>query len=86
VTSPGPGGEREESRPSTLSRTFKEFVASEKAGGFVLLACTVISLALANSPAGGAWVELWHLELVGRSLEHWINDGLMAVFFLLFFV
>jgi NhaA family Na+:H+ antiporter len=38
---------------------------------------------LANSPLGEAWTGLWHLDVAGRSLEHWINDGLMAVFFLL---
>jgi len=66
-----------------LSRTFKEFIDSEKAGGFVLLGCTVISLVLANSAWGGAWIDLWHAEVLGRSLEHWVNDGLMAIFFLL---
>lgn len=49
----------------------------------MLLACTAISLILANSPLGDAWTGLWHLDVVGRSLEHWVNDGLMAVFFLL---
>jgi NhaA family Na+:H+ antiporter len=66
-----------------LSRTFKEFIDSEKAGGFVLLGCTVISLVLANAAWGGTWIELWHAEVLGRSLEHWVNDGLMAIFFLL---
>jgi NhaA family Na+:H+ antiporter len=84
MTSPVPEDlEREETSPSTLSRTFKEFFDSEKAGGFVLLACTALSLVLANSSAGASWVELWHFEWMGRSLEHWINDGMMAVFFLL---
>ena len=73
---PGGGG-------AALSRTFKQFFDSEKAGGFVLMGCTVISLVLANSAWGEEWVDLWHAELAGRSLEHWINDGLMAVFFLL---
>ena len=68
---------------SALSRTFKNFIDSEKAGGFVLLGCTALSLLLANSPWGDAWIGLWHGELAGRSLEHWVNDGLMAVFFLL---
>jgi NhaA family Na+:H+ antiporter len=72
---PGTGG--------LLSRTFKAFIDSEKAGGFVLLGCTVLSLVLANSPWGELWIDLWHAEVAGRSLEHWINDGLMAVFFLL---
>ncbi|MGE0159370.1 MAG: Na+/H+ antiporter NhaA [Gemmatimonadales bacterium] len=78
---------REEPPPemgrSLLTRTFKAFIESEKAGGFVLLGCTVLSLLLANSPWGEGWIELWHVEVAGRSIEHWINDGLMAVFFLL---
>lgn len=65
-----------------LSDTFRRFFGSEKAGGIVLIACTAISLLLANSPAGEGYRALWHVELAGMSLEHWINDGLMAVFFL----
>lgn len=38
---------------------------------------------LANSPAAGWYADLWHVRLAGLSLEHWINDALMAVFFLL---
>jgi NhaA family Na+:H+ antiporter len=66
-----------------LSATFKAFFDSEKSGGFLLIGCTLISLVLANSPVGSAWVELWHFDLGGLSLEHWVNDGLMTVFFLL---
>ena len=66
-----------------VSRTFRAFIDSEKAGGFVLLGCTVLSLVLANSAWGEGWIDLWHAELGGSSVEHWINDGLMAVFFLL---
>jgi NhaA family Na+:H+ antiporter len=66
-----------------LTRTFKAFFESEQASGFVLLGCTALSILLANSPLADGWIELWHVEVAGRSLEHWINDGLMAVFFLL---
>lgn len=66
-----------------LSDTFVRFAKSEQSGGVLLIACTVLSLALANSPAGGAWLALWHTPLGPLSLEHWINDALMAVFFLL---
>lgn len=68
---------------------FKEFFKSEKAGGFVLIGCTVLSLVLANSNVGESWVHFWHSHLnpglpgLDLSLEHWVNDGLMAVFFLL---
>lgn len=67
---------------SALSRTFDRFFESEKASGIVLILCTLLSLALANSPLGPAYRDLWHTPLAGLSVEHWINDGLMAVFFL----
>ena len=66
-----------------LSRSFKRFFASEKAGGVLLLICTVVSLAVANSVMGESYRDLWQERFLGMSVEHWINDGLMAVFFLL---
>ncbi len=69
--------------PSALSQTFQRFFASKKAGGLVLIACTLLSLLLANSPAGEAYLGFWHKNVAGLSIEHWINDGLMAVFFLM---
>jgi len=68
---------------SSLSKSFNEFTASGKAAGIILILCTVASLALANSAAGASWVQFWHAHVAGLSLEHWVNDGLMAVFFLL---
>jgi NhaA family Na+:H+ antiporter len=65
-----------------LSETFRRFFGSEKAGGIVLIICTILSLAVANSPAGDGYRGFWNSEIAGMSLEHWINDGLMAVFFL----
>jgi Na+:H+ antiporter, NhaA family len=69
--------------PLPLTRAFVEFFESEKAGAVLLLACTGVSLTLANSPAGHAYLQFWQISVAGLSLEHWINDGLMAVFFLL---
>jgi len=66
-----------------LSATFKEFAQSGKAGGVILILCTLVSLAIANSPWGASYLAFWHLELAGLSVELWINDALMAVFFLL---
>lgn len=66
-----------------LSKTFKHFFDSEKSGGILLVLCTVVSLVLANSGAGGSYIAFWHAEIAGLSVEHWINDGLMAVFFLM---
>jgi Na+:H+ antiporter, NhaA family len=66
-----------------LSGTFKDFFDSEKAGGILLIVCTVVSLLLANSILGANYLHLWHLEIAGLSVELWINDALMAIFFLL---
>ncbi len=66
-----------------LTKLFSEFSNSEKAGGVVLIICTVISLLLANSAFGEAYNHFWHLNIAGNSLAHWINDGLMTIFFLL---
>jgi NhaA family Na+:H+ antiporter len=67
------------------------FLEIESASGIVLVACTVAALALANSPWAGAWEAFWHTDVrlgVGRwemrhSLAHWVNDGLMTIFFFL---
>ncbi|MEN3277204.1 MAG: Na+:H+ antiporter, NhaA family [Massilia sp.] len=67
----------------SLSTTFKEFTESGKAGGILLILCTIVSLALANSPLGEGYLCFWHLYVAGLSIEHWVNDALMAVFFLL---
>ncbi|HEY9228479.1 MAG TPA: Na+/H+ antiporter NhaA [Gemmatimonadaceae bacterium] len=74
-----------------ILRPFQQFVATEAAGGIVLLACAVAALVWANSSRGDAYFHLWERTLtVGfagfaltKSLHHWINDGLMVVFFLL---
>lgn len=65
-----------------LSETFKRFFGSEKAGGIILIVCTAVSLVIANSAIGDDYRAVWHVEIAGLSLEHWINDGLMAIFFL----
>jgi len=66
-----------------LSKTFKEFTESGKSGGILLIICTVISLTITNSPIGANYVGVWQTYVGGLSLEHWINDLLMAIFFLL---
>lgn len=66
-----------------LSKTFKRFFDSEKAGGILLIACTLISLSLANSPLSATYQHVWHAYVAGMSVEHWVNDALMAIFFLL---
>ncbi|OGT58928.1 MAG: Na+/H+ antiporter NhaA [Gammaproteobacteria bacterium RIFCSPHIGHO2_12_FULL_63_22] len=69
--------------PIKLTETFTQFVDSEKSSALLLLGCTIFSLIVANSAMGGAYANFWHLPIAGMGLQHWINDGLMAVFFLL---
>ena len=66
-----------------LSDTFKAFAASGKAGGIVLILCTILSLMVANSAWGASYLAFWQIGLAGLSVELWINDALMAIFFLL---
>lgn len=65
------------------SDLFKEFFNNEKSSGLILIGCTIISLILANSIFSDQYLHTWHTEIGGQSLEYWINDGLMAIFFLL---
>lgn len=66
-----------------LSSLFKDFFNSEKTSGFLLIGCTVVSMLLANSGVGDGYTGLWETQFNGHSITHWINDGLMAIFFLL---
>jgi len=66
-----------------ITRLFKDFFESEKIGGFLLIICTIISLLLANSSFSNDYLSIWHYQFNNHSIEHWINDGLMAIFFLL---
>jgi NhaA family Na+:H+ antiporter len=63
--------------------TFQRFVESEAAGGLVLIASAALGLVVANSGLAGTYTDLLHIKLAGLSVLHWINDGLMALFFLL---
>ena len=66
-----------------LSRLYKDFFDSEKAGGLILVFVTILSLIIANSPFQKEYISFWNTELGGHNIVHWINDGLMAIFFLL---
>ncbi|MBL0287203.1 MAG: Na+/H+ antiporter NhaA [Bacteroidetes bacterium] len=65
------------------TKLFTDFFNSEKSSGLVLIACTIFSLLLANSNFGTNYLELFQAQFAKHSLEHWINDGLMTIFFLL---
>ncbi len=68
---------------------FEEFIHHESAGSLLLIGCTVAALLLANSPLSGAYDRILHTHItiqigqwtLDHTLHHWINDGLMALFF-----
>ncbi|MFZ1681374.1 MAG: Na+/H+ antiporter NhaA, partial [Rhizobiaceae bacterium] len=60
-----------------------EFLQSESAGGIILMVTAAVALVVANSPLAPAYVDLLHREVAGLTILHWINDALMAIFFLL---
>jgi NhaA family Na+:H+ antiporter len=66
-----------------LTKLFTDFSNSEKSGGIVLIACTILSLILTNTGSQDFYQSIWSFDLAGHSITHWINDGLMAIFFLL---
>ncbi|WP_420232908.1 Na+/H+ antiporter NhaA [Pseudomonas sp. ABY48] len=71
-------------RESASARAFlSRFFAAESAGGLVLMGAALAALAVANSPWSADYFSLLKINALGLSIEHWINDGLMAVFFLL---
>jgi len=66
-----------------VSSALRAFLESEAAGGLVLIAAAAIALALANSMLAPTYFGLLEAKLGPLSVLHWINDGLMALFFLL---
>lgn len=75
-----------------LTHLFMDFFESERASGIVLMLCTIVSITIANSDFGNSYLDFWHSKAgfeigdvlsLKLSLEHWINDGLMAIFFLM---
>jgi NhaA family Na+:H+ antiporter len=61
----------------------RDFLAGEAAGGLMLMAAAVAALMVANSAWASIYFEALHVQLGPLSVQHWINDGLMALFFLL---
>jgi NhaA family Na+:H+ antiporter len=80
-----------EQRPvERIVRPFQDFAHKQSSGGILLIAVTAVALIWANSPWGDSYAALWDSKLtvgvgdftLSKDLTHWINDGLMAVFFL----
>lgn len=74
-----------------FSNLFKSFFDSEKVAGLLLVICTIVSLVIANSSVGAGYIHFMHQQVdlsfanvaLNYSVEHWVNDGLMAIFFLM---
>ena len=78
----------------TLGHRFRaaalDFASWGPSAGILLLLATILAIALTNSPLGPAFEAFWHRELAlsigetrfGMSIQHWVNDGLLTVFFL----
>ena len=75
--------------PRLIVRPLQEFLQTETAGGIVLLVAAAFALVWANVPVGSTYADFWgaHLRLdlnvidLNESLQQWVNDGLMAIFF-----
>ncbi len=66
-----------------ILRPFDQFVKHAAFSGMLLFASAVAALVWANSPASASYVQLWSYPVFGETAGHWVNDGLMTLFFLL---
>jgi Na+:H+ antiporter, NhaA family len=71
------------SKKYNLTTLFHDFFDSEKSAGIILIICTLFSLLITNSNIGIEYIQFWNKQLLGTEVIHWINDGLMAIFFLM---
>ena len=71
--------------------SIKRFLKTNSAGGVVLALAAIAALIVANSPLSGAYQDFLHATVkfqienfkIEKDLRHWVNDGLMAIFFFL---
>jgi Na+:H+ antiporter, NhaA family len=76
--------------PRLVLQPLQTFLRTEEAGGILLLATAVAALVWANSPWQASYDAVWHTQLtigvgnwsLAEDLQHWVNDALMALFFL----
>lgn len=74
---------------SKVVTPFEEFIKNQTTASIILMVCLVIALLLANSPLAGIYQQIVHLPIsltigdsgLEKSLHHWVNEGLMALFF-----
>ncbi|MFT6849242.1 MAG: NhaA family Na+:H+ antiporter [Sphingobacteriales bacterium] len=68
---------------------FQRFTQTQASGGIVLIICSVLAMVLANSPWAEDFIHFWEMKfsigfegaVFSKTIHHWINDGLMAIFF-----
>jgi NhaA family Na+:H+ antiporter len=76
--------------PRRILRPLQEFLATSTASGTLLLVAALLALVWANSPWGSTYDRLWSMPaeihlgdwVIGEDLRHWVNDGMMTLFFL----
>ncbi|MDX1303303.1 Na+/H+ antiporter NhaA [Photobacterium sp.] len=66
-----------------MTDTIRKFLKLESAGGIILIIAAMLAMLIANSPLQDLYSSTLHSYIAGLSVEHWINDGLMAIFFML---
>lgn len=72
-----------------ISDPIQKFINNSSASGIVLFISALLALIIANTPLAGWYHDLWHMRfkigfddfMIDKDLHHWINDGLMAIFF-----
>ena len=75
--------------PRYIVQPVNRFLHVEASGGILLLVATIVALVWANSPWSASYDQLWHTTValeagplhLSEDLGHWVNDGLMAIFF-----
>lgn len=66
-----------------MTDVIRDFFKMESSGGIILVIAAAVAMTIANSPLNEFYQSALHSYVAGMSVSHWINDGLMAVFFLL---
>lgn len=74
---------------NVILNPLSRFIGNQSSAGIVLFICTLVAMIWANSPFAETYHNLWHVEfsigygdhIMSNTLHHWINDGLMAMFF-----
>ncbi|KQZ92230.1 sodium:proton antiporter [Rhizobium sp. Root564] len=71
------------SNPGRINSTLRKFLDNGASGGLVLMAVALLAIITANSPLAEDYFHILHVYIGPLSIQHWINDALMAVFFLM---